>query len=238
MSVPGVWNVTTWDNSLWTTESVPVGGTVPDYTELQAQVADIIKNSSATADNIESFIQRAHDKITRDLMDDQYGRGIPAPMMVRGTSTTDAQSGVTVPANFIKARDVKVQGLPARYVSPERIETGAPGLGSAPVEMDYYERPVRLSDANPTNWILDRASDVYVYGACLQYAPWSKEFDMLPLWTPFYEDAIKGLKRTFGAQPRGSLVRQKSNIYTYFYTLVGSTILFASTWRRNPEAAT
>lgn len=235
MSVPGVWNVTQWDASVWTTESVPVGSTVPDYTALQAEVASIIKNTAVTSDDIDAFINRAHDKIIRDLMSERYGSAIPMQMMVRGTTTTDAQSGATVPNNFIKARDVKVRGLPARYVSPEQVQTGAPGLAEAPIEMDYYEKPVRLSAANPTNWLLNTASDAYIYGACLQFVPWSKEFDNVPLWTPFYEDAIRGLKRAFGPQPRGNLVRRKSNIYRYLYTIVGSTLLFATTHR--PDSA-
>ena len=237
MSVPGVWNITTWDASLWTSETTPNIPPVSNYTDLQSEVADIIKSTAVKATDIQNFINRAHDKIIRDLLSDKYGRGVPAPMMARGESVTDAQSGVTVPDNFIKARDVRVGGLPSRYVSPEQVETGSPGLGESPVVMDYYYRPPQLSEANPTNWLLEIAGDTYVYGACLQYAPWSKEFDMLPLWTPFYEDAIKGVKIAFGPQPRGNLTRRKSNHYASYYTIVGSTILFGSTFRRSSAAA-
>ena len=238
MSVPGVWNVTQWNQSLWTSESQTVDPPLRTLTDLENEIERVIKDPSVTDDDIDQFIQRAHDKIVRDLMADEYGRSVPMQMLVRATSTTDSQSAVTKPDGFIKARSVTINGSPARYASPEKIETASPGLADGDVSMDFYQAPKRLKEPTDTNWLLEASGDVYVYGACVQYVPWSKNWENLPLWTPYYEDAMRGVKTAYGPRPRGSVVRQKSYPYSTFYTIIGDAILFGNPLRRTPQFST
>ena len=239
MSVTGVWDITAWDESVWADASVPFNPLLASYTELIAALigqSGFLKDSGVSADQAKIFIRQAESKIQRDLLDKRFGPGVPAFMIARGTSSTDAQSGVTVPADHLKTRAIRVNGEPARYVSQEKILTNMPGYSDAPVSLDYYQRLPQLSDANPTNWLLTIAPDVYIWASCLQFVPWGKEEAVLRLWQTFYEDAMHGVKTAYAAQPRGSLQRTKGLVYRNFYTVIGSTLIFGGEVHRNSAA--
>jgi hypothetical protein len=51
----------------------------------------------------------------------------------------------------------------------------------------------KLSDANTSNWLLERHPDVYLYGALLQAAPYLRDDERVALWTPLYGQAIEDM---------------------------------------------
>jgi hypothetical protein len=50
-----------------------------------------------------------------------------------------------------------------------------------------------LSDANTTNWLLDEAPGVYLYGALSQSAPYLKDDERLIIWSTLYTNAVNAL---------------------------------------------
>ena len=51
-----------------------------------------------------------------------------------------------------------------------------------------------LSDALPTNTVLDTAPDVYLYGALVESAPYLKDDERLPVWEQRFLSAISELQ--------------------------------------------
>ena len=50
------------------------------------------------------------------------------------------------------------------------------------LEMVYRANIPALTPDNPTNWLLSLAPDVYVYGALLETAPYTKNDARIPVW--------------------------------------------------------
>lgn len=222
----GVWDLTRWDQSVWAGESTTYTPLLEDYTALVSAVTSLLKDSGVSAAQTELFIRQAHDKLVRDLMDEQYGGEIPAPMIVHGTTTSNADSSITVPADYVTTRSIRVGNAVLRYASPDHVPKNAPGFGEAAVELVYYARPPLLSNSNPSNWILERSPDCYLYGAAVQYVPWGHEPAVLQLWNDFYTDAVRGTKKTYAARPRGGWGRRKATRHGGVYTVFGNTMIF------------
>lgn len=64
------------------------------------------------------------------------------------------------------------------------------------LEMGFYVKVTPLTDANPTNWLLSKAPDIYLYGS-LSKAVKYLEADNIPVtaagWKADYEEARTGL---------------------------------------------
>jgi hypothetical protein len=58
------------------------------------------------------------------------------------------------------------------------------------LEMTYYARVPRLTDAAPTNWLLEQDAAVYLYGALVQSAPYLKDDQRVVVWAGLYKDRI------------------------------------------------
>ncbi|MBB3997197.1 phage adaptor protein [Aureimonas pseudogalii] len=67
---------------------------------------------------------------------------------------------------------------------------------SAGVTLDYYARIPPLSDANQTNWLLQRAPDIYLYGSLLEACIFMQDADpsSLAKWTALYQKAVADLQ--------------------------------------------
>lgn len=54
-----------------------------------------------------------------------------------------------------------------------------------------YRGGFKLSDAAPTNALLTKYPDLYLYGTLLQAAPWMRDNDALPLWNEMFNQAVR-----------------------------------------------
>ena len=73
------------------------------------------------------------------------------------------------------------------------------------VALTYYARIPALSDANPTNWLLDIAPDLYLYGSLLAADAFLRDGEAAVGWKALYEQGIEELKasnRTPGGRLR------------------------------------
>lgn len=156
---------------------------------------------------IPDFIALAEAKINRDLTLREFeavatGAGASFPM------PDDAQSVTRV---SVVGWDGRKRVIP--YVSPATQGRYAPSSGTEPLafiveantvifmppgssaswELVYYPAIPALSDDNPTNWLLTRAPDVYLFGALTEAEPYLYNEERMPMWQGKYESAVAGL---------------------------------------------
>lgn len=78
--------------------------------------------------------------------------------------------------------------------------------GSANVTLVYRRSIPPLTSAATTNWLLDRAPDVYFYGVLLQALAWDVDSDAAANWKALWDEAIAelrsdGARRKWGMGP-------------------------------------
>jgi hypothetical protein len=61
------------------------------------------------------------------------------------------------------------------------------------VEIVYRARIPALTSGNVTNWLLTLAPDLYLYGALLESAPYTKKDDRVPLWASAVQTVMEQL---------------------------------------------
>jgi hypothetical protein len=61
------------------------------------------------------------------------------------------------------------------------------------VEIVYRARIPALTSGNTTNWLLTLAPDLYLYGALLESAPYTKKDDRVPLWASAVQTVMEQL---------------------------------------------
>lgn len=117
-----------------------------------------------------------------------------ADMEVTDTVTLTAGSG-PLPADFLEAVEVKnANGIPIRavalqqqtasYMGRSGIPAGYAIIGNAinvapsadgDLTITYYGKIPALTPAAPTNWLLTKAPDVYLYALVTEIAIWAKD---------------------------------------------------------------
>ncbi len=77
-----------------------------------------------------------------------------------------------------------------------RLRLGpAPAAPGPPAEMVYYARvPALASSPSGSNWLLEKAPAVYLYGTLLELMPFIRADDRLAGWFALYATAIAGLQ--------------------------------------------
>ena len=180
---------------------------VSTYGELQSAIADWLIRDDLT-ERIKDFIMLAEKSMSRLLK--------TAEMEIETSLVTVPDNPtVALPAGYCGLRRLRVYNNSIWYdvqilpLEPSRDNgvIGAPPVaasvvgnnlrfrpipnGAYPLTLDYYGKFAPLSDANPTNWILDEHPDAYLYGALLQSAPYLGTDDRLSLWADGFNSVIQ-----------------------------------------------
>lgn len=156
---------------------------------------------------IPDFIALAEAKINRDLI-------------LREFETVVSGSGASfsMPEDTQSVTRISVVGFDGRkrvipYQPPANQGRYAPSAGTEPVafiveantvvfmppgasaewEMVYYPAIPPLSDDAPTNWLLTRSPDVYLFGALTEAEPYLYNEERMPMWQQKYANAVAGL---------------------------------------------
>lgn len=66
--------------------------------------------------------------------------------------------------------------------------------GRSDLAFTYYAAIPPLSDINPTNWLLNKAPEVYLYGSLMETAPFMMDDARIATWGTLYEKAVADLK--------------------------------------------
>jgi hypothetical protein len=85
--------------------------------------------------------------------------------------------------------------------------------GSVNPTLVYRRRIPALTSTNTTNWLLDRAPDVYFYGVLLQANAWDVDNEAASGWKALWDEAIDelrtdGARRKWGAGPLAPRIRR------------------------------
>lgn len=182
------------------------------YSELQAAVANWLARPGdpTLTPFIPDFIRLAEARIARNLR-------IRA---MEQRATTEIESAfVALPERFLEMRHLQLHTSPVtrlELVSPEQMD--ALGVGSrvgrprwycilgpeirlAPApdgpytaEMTYWGQLAPLSVAQPSNWLLENAPDVYLYAALLEATAFIGHDERAPLWLAAYDRAVAALQ--------------------------------------------
>lgn len=178
------------------------------YTELRTAIADFLNRDDLTA-VIPTFITLAEATFNRKLRDWR--------MEKRSTAAFNEPFEL-LPSDWIETIRLSLDGKgPLQLLSPQDMMTekgrlGASGdprffthtagqieLWPAPSaetgsgELVYYGRISALSDTNASNWLLQAAPDLYLYGSLMHTAPYLKDDPRLAVWGGLYADILNSM---------------------------------------------
>lgn len=109
--------------------------------------------------------------------------------------------------------DHSVSGIPRYYSIVNRSISFAPSNTAAPITMVYRRRIPALTEANTSNWLLERAPDAYLYGCLVQAEGFNANDERITGWKAAFDEAIAELRidatrRKFGAGPLAPRIRR------------------------------
>jgi hypothetical protein len=193
------------------------------YSGLVSAVGDWFDRDDLTA-RVPDFIRLTEVRLNRILEDpdmevaiDTVAAGaytaLPADFGSMVSVTTGQGALAAMGAADFAGIDSSVSGIPRYYTIVEGSITFAPANATASIHMVYRRSIPPLTADDDTNWLLERAPDVYLYGALVQASAFLSEDDRLPLWKGAFDEAINelrtdGAKRKWGAGPLAPRIRR------------------------------
>lgn len=92
------------------------------------------------------------------------------------------------------SRGLSRPGQPVYYtLFGDRVRLGPIPNGVWVVEWVYYASRLQLSDADPTNWLLQKAPDAYLYGTLLEAEAFFKNDPRIATWGSMLSDSLASL---------------------------------------------
>lgn len=186
--------------------------TITNYSNLQTTIADFLNRDDLTS-VIPTFIQLAEAQMNRDLRhwrmevraSGQQSAGdaymqIPSDWIetIRfhitddGTKPLDLMSRKAIEDK--RAGNENMSGTPRYYTHADsQFELFPTPNETTNTELLYFAKIPSLSDSNTTNWLLEDAPDVYLYGALLHSAPYLAEDERVGVWAQMYGASIQRL---------------------------------------------
>jgi hypothetical protein len=206
---------------------------ITNYSELQAATIDWL-NRGDLVDQVPAFITMTTAQFNREMR--------LREMMQRADATSDqelvevpndflevyslmlAPSGTSPPLRYISERDSNIlkaktgglSGPVAAYtIIGNTFELIPPPGGNVDLKLVYYARIPDLSDANPTNWLLTRAPDLYLYSTLLQAEPYLKNDQRMAMWLQLRAAIIEGMRIETEAalRPRSGFTARAQSFY-------------------------
>lgn len=198
--------------------------TVETFSELSTEIAAWLDRDDLT-DRIPTFIRMVEARLNR-LLDDP-NMEVAATVAASGPITTlPSDFGSLVSISTSNADRLQLMG-PVEFAGLDRTLSGSPryytitgtGVSFAPdnssaiISIVYRRNIPALTAANPTNWLLTRAPDVYLYGALMQAEGFETDDSRVSGWKAFYDEAVDELRadgamRKWGAGPLSPRIRR------------------------------
>lgn len=180
------------------------------YAELKAEIADFL-NRDDLGTTASTFIQLAESQFNRDIrhwrMEDRQIANATEQYLTKptdwvetirmhvtgsGTSVIDLISRAEMAERRAKVNNTA--GDPCFYThSGNTFELYPTPSASTEIELLYYAKIPALSDSNTTNWLLDEAPDLYLYGALIHTAGYLHEDARMGTWAQLYGAAMQKL---------------------------------------------
>lgn len=182
-----------------------------NYTELKASVADWLNRSDLTnqiADFIaiaESRFQdrlRAREMLTRDTLavSGKY-TALPADFLDMESVTVASPFKKLGLLNNEQMAEQRQKYLDApgpvtdfAIVGDELEAYPTPGSATT-LDIVYFQKLTPLSDAAPTNWLLTKYPDLYLFGALISSAPFLKDDDRFQMWVTAHDSRLEEINQ-------------------------------------------
>lgn len=183
------------------------------YSELKDSVANYLARTDLTT-QIPDFIGLAERRMRREVR-------IRQMLSSSELTCTAGNNKVSLPADFLEARDFVVVGNPTQplsYLSPSALSrssnsstSGKPKeytilssqfqLSPAPdtaytLNLLYYAAPTFLSDANTSNVFLVNVPDMLLYASLIEAEPYLMNDARLGTWISMYERASSSVTKS------------------------------------------
>lgn len=158
-------------------------GSITSYSELVTEIRDMMDDADYNQEAIDRALRKAEAEFNRTLR---------TPDMETRAVFTISSDLTALPADFLEMRFIFVEGMPDQplaSMSPSGLlstyygRSGCPmaytlegqnirvgPVGTAAVEMVYYQRILGLTDAQVSNWLLRKHPDLYVAGVLYHLA--------------------------------------------------------------------
>jgi hypothetical protein len=179
------------------------------YSELQTEIAETLNRRNLTA-RIPRFIEFAEAEFNRELRvregqlskfttlyADDYRVQLPAGWMAFEEIAAD---GCDWPVEYMPPepmrddRRMRAKGAPRHYtVVGDEIQFSPVSDADRQVTITYYSR-LKLTDGEPSNWLLTNHPDIYIYGALVLSAPLLYQDERVPMWQSLYLPKLDSLK--------------------------------------------
>lgn len=156
-----------------------------NYTQLLTAIADLMHRTDLVS-SIPTFVMLTEAKLNRYLRVRQ--------MEIDLATTTIANNQITLASDVADVKSLWVPGYESTPLERQAFDLvkawGTEGLptmyarkgasdlylnGSGDVQGVLYQKIPALSESNLTNWLLDDHPDVYLYGALVQAAIYTKD---------------------------------------------------------------
>lgn len=185
---------------------------ITNYSNLQTTIADFLNRDDLTA-VIPTFIQLAEAQMNREVRHwemearvsgqqsggDQYMQ-VPADwletvrLILTGNGTSVVQLISLSGMADRRAKNEDLSGTPEFYSHVDgQFELYPTPSEDTDFELLYYQKIPSLSGSNTTNWLLEYAPDVYLYGSLLHSAPYLQEDARVAVWAQMYSAAVQNL---------------------------------------------
>lgn len=185
---------------------------ISNYTNLKTTISDFLNRDDLDS-VIPTFIQLGEAQMNRDIrhwemearssgqqsQGDQYMQ-LPADWLetirLHLTSQgTDAVELASMASIADKRAQVDDQAGRPRFYSHVRgeFELFPTPDEDTDFELLYYQKIPALSDSNASNWLLEYAPDIYLYGSLAHSAPYLQEDARIAVWAQMYAAAVSQL---------------------------------------------
>lgn len=200
--------------------ALTIPGAIPDRDTLIQAVQDWLDRDDL-ADKVPMFIQMAEAQFNRELR---------APQMERTATFSASTEDTTLPDDYLAMRAIYEEGSPdrpLRGISPTAVRMGYDGTSGTPtayclvsggirlipppsspilLTMDYFALIDQLTVVAPTNWLLERHPDAYLYGALFNAEIYLDNAERAAQWKGLLDQVVGRINRTsrndrYGAGP-------------------------------------
>ena len=196
------------------------------YSELQASIAgwlnrgdltEPIKDFSALAESRFQDKLRAREMIVRDTLavSSQYTALPESFVEMQQVSIASPYKKLGLLNNEQMAeqreRTIDVPGIPSDFavVGSELEISPTPGTATT-LNLVFFEKITPLSAAAPTNWLLTKYPDLYLFGALISSAPYLHDDSRFQLWVTAHDARLEEINQTGrAAKYSGATPRQK-----------------------------
>jgi hypothetical protein len=170
--------------------------------DVSGQVDDFIRLAESRF-NREASVQWMHKQATGDI--DQQAVAVPTDLLevvsMRNTSSSPAIVMDHVPSDrFFASNGASIGGGQPRYYTtlgtdflfgpnPDGVVAGTYSYA-----LEYLAAIPALGTGTPSNWLLDRAPDIYLYASLLEAQPFLLDDARLQVWAELYKQSLTSLQ--------------------------------------------